>query len=104
MRHDNPHGRAAVPRIARVHITTSDNPAVRAGVYRSIAHADAMLDQAFAAMPAPEAPPFSLLLPAIIWTDGYELRPRVYVSAQLVRDAQADGGILRHALLPFTRR
>lgn len=103
MRHDNTDGRTAVPRIERVHVTTSDNPFVRAGRYDSIAHADAMLDQAFAAMPAPEDRPFSLLTGVIVWTDGYELRPKVYVSAQLVRDAQADGGILRHALLRAAR-
>lgn len=91
------------PRVARVHITTSDNPAVRPGLYRSIAHADAMLDQAFAAVPAPEEKPFSLLTGAVIWTDGYELRPRVYVNAEHVRDAVADGGILRHALLRAAR-
>lgn len=92
-----------VPRIERVHITTADNPAVRPGRYHSIAHADAMLDQAFAAIPAPEHRPFSLVTGVVVWTDGYELRPRIYVNAEHVRDAHADGGILRHALLRAAR-
>jgi hypothetical protein len=91
------------PRIARVHITISENGAVQAGVFRSLADADAMLARAYAIEPAPEGRPFHLLLPAVIWTDGFELRPRIYVSAQLVRDSDADGGILRHALLRAAR-
>jgi hypothetical protein len=102
--HSTPRNVAStVPRVARVHITTADNPAVRPGLYRSIAYADAMLDEAFAAVPAPEGKPFSLLTGVVIWTDGYELRPRVYVNAEHVRDAVADGGILRHALLRAAR-
>jgi hypothetical protein len=103
MRHDHTDGRATFPRVERVHITVSDNPSVRAGQYASIAHADAMLGQAYAAVPAPDGGSTDLLLAAVIWTDGYELRPRIYVSARLVRDAQADGGILRHALLRAAR-
>ena len=81
-----------VPRIERVHITVSDNPSVRAGQYASIAHADAMLGEAYNAVPPPNGGSTDLLLAAVIWTDGYELRPRIYVSARLVRDAHADGG------------
>ncbi len=94
----------ALPRVERVHITVSDNDAVRPGRYASIAHADAMLDQAFATVPAPEGRPFHLLVGSVHWRDGYELRPRVYISARFVRDAQVDGGgILRHALLRAAR-
>ncbi|MBZ0237014.1 MAG: hypothetical protein K8M05_32090 [Deltaproteobacteria bacterium] len=93
----------ARPRVERVHITVSDNPAVRPGRYASIAHADAMLEQAYADVPAPDGRPFHLLLGSVHWNDGYELRPRVYISARFVREAAADGGILRHALLASAR-
>jgi len=96
--------KTVVPRIDRVHITVSDNPSVRPGQYASIAHADAMLGEAYKAVPPPpDGGSTDLLLAAVIWTDGYELRPRIYVSARLVRDAQTDGGILRHALLRAAR-
>ncbi len=93
----------STPRIARVHITTSDNPAVQPGLYRTLAAADAMLDQAFATVPPPEGRPFCLVVFSVVWTDGQRIDERVYVTQQLVRDAEADGGLLRHALLRSAR-
>ncbi len=100
----DPAGHAAgPPRVARVHISMSDNPGVRWGQYASIAHADAMLDAAYAAVPPPDAPGYDLILASVIWTDSYELSPRIYVTGRIVREAQADGGLLRHALLRAAR-
>jgi len=92
----------AVPRIARVHITASDNDAVRPGLYRSLADADAMLAQAFEASPPPAGKPFAEISFSVIWTDGFHLDDRVYVHTRLVADAQADG-LLRHVLLRSAR-
>lgn len=94
---------APVPRVARVHIMDADNPAVRVGLYRSIADADAMLAEAFTKVPAPAGKPFSLVVYVVIWSDGYRLDDLVYLHRQFVEDARADGGILRHTLLRSAR-
>ena len=93
----------APPQVVRVYIMYSDNPAVTVGTYDSIAHVDAMLAHAFAAMPPPESQPFPMIDAAVQWSDGHEQRPRIVATAQLVRDAQADGGVLRHVLLRRAR-
>jgi hypothetical protein len=86
------------PRVARVHITTSDNDAVTTGLYRDLAHADAMLSQAFTLIPAPLGRPFHRLSFTIVWTDGYQLADAVFLSNALVREGLRRGGILRHVL------
>lgn len=86
------------PRIARVHITTSDNAAVTPGTYRDLAQADAMLARAFTLVPAPLGRPYHRLGFTIVWTDGYELTDAVLLSDALVREGLRRGGILRHLL------
>ncbi len=94
---------AAVPRVARVHITTADNDAARPGLYRSIADADAMLADAVAENPPPEGRPYQALTFSVIWSDGFRIDDRLYVTRQFVVDAADDGGVLRHGLLRMAR-
>ena len=72
----------APPQVVRVYIMYSENPAVAVGTYDSIAHADAMLAQAFAAVPPPEREPFQMIDAAVQWSDGHEQRPRIVATAR----------------------
>ncbi|MBK9032125.1 MAG: hypothetical protein IPL61_12535 [Myxococcales bacterium] len=84
--------------LARVHVVDCENPAMLAGLYRTLADADAALARAYTAEAAPAGKPYSRLEYVIVWTDGEQLHDRAYLTDGGVREGLRRGGILRHYL------
>ncbi len=86
------------PRIARVQIQWSENGAVPARAFPSLAAADAALAAAFAARPKSDSGGYSKTAFEVVWTDGERHEGRADVRAVDVRTAPEAGGILRQHL------
>jgi hypothetical protein len=96
-------GALTVPRVARVEIVTADNVAVRTGVYRSLAEADAMLRQAHAQNPPPTRRPYDGITFSVTWSDGLRTDDFVVVTPERLDDGKTRGGLLRAKLLRKAR-
>lgn len=92
------------PRVSRVVLSiikgTRD---LRRAVFDTIANADARLAADFPELPAHDAEPMGWVGGVVYWSDHEETHVRFYVTRQHLENAQADGGILRHALLRDAR-
>jgi hypothetical protein len=87
-----------LPRIARVEILWSENGAVRAAPYRSLAAADHALARAFETNPPPDTGGYDKTAFRVVWTDGQQHEGRADVTDKSMRAAPAAGGLLRDHL------
>ncbi len=87
------------PPIARVEVLWSENSAVVARTYRSLAAADAALAAAFTESPAPDGGTYDKTAFLVVWADGVRHQGRADVTDDDVQQATPGAGILWHHLV-----
>lgn len=92
------------PRVERVVLSIiKGRRDLHRAVFDSIANADARLAADFASLTHPAEEPMGWVGGVVYWSDHEETHVRFYVTREHLVNAQADGGILRHALLRDAR-
>lgn len=94
---------ANAPRVERVAVTVNMVGGTHRLVFDSIALADVKLGELFATAPIGADDRLGWVGGIVEWSDNYELQARFFVTREHLMNAQADGGILRHALLRDAR-
>ncbi|KAB2910207.1 MAG: GIY-YIG nuclease family protein [Kofleriaceae bacterium] len=92
------------PRVVRVVLSIiKGRKDLHRAAFDSIANADARLSADFTSLPSPAEEQLGWVGGVVYWSDHEETHVRFYVTHEHLLNAQADGGILRHALLRDAR-